>query len=131
MGKHAHNCITQCFESRLAPHASNAQGGPLCKRGGCVRTLRTPPAYGLGCASIITRPFTFTISTFRMKLHLTKNRSLPNSQNHVHCCLLQDIQHMQKVVPAFERCNLHCCVFLNGFLILLMHCIFFLGREES
>ena len=45
MGKHAH-----FFESRrdtLAPHASNAQGGPLCKRGGCVRTLRTPPAYGL------------------------------------------------------------------------------------
>ena len=25
----------------------NAQGGPLCKRGGCVRTLRTLPAYGL------------------------------------------------------------------------------------
>ena len=50
MGKHVHNCITQFFESRrdtLAPHASNAQGGPLCKRGGCVRTLRTPPAYGL------------------------------------------------------------------------------------
>ncbi len=45
MGKHAH-----FFESRrdtLTPHSSNAQGGPLCKRGGCVRTLRTPPAYGL------------------------------------------------------------------------------------
>ena len=47
MGKHAHNCITQYFESRLAPHASNAQGGPLCKRGGCVRTLRTPLPTGL------------------------------------------------------------------------------------
>ena len=50
MGKHVHNCITKFFESRrdtLAPHASNAQGGPLCKRGGCVRTLRIPPAYGI------------------------------------------------------------------------------------
>ena len=44
MGKHAHNCITQFFESR---RDTLAQGGPLCKRGGCVRTLCTPPAYGL------------------------------------------------------------------------------------
>ena len=61
MGKLAHNCITQFFESRrdtLAPHASNAQGGPLCKRGGCVRTLRTPPAYGL--ASIVHRSRKFS-----------------------------------------------------------------------
>ena len=58
MGKHAHNCITQCFESRLAPHASNAQGGPLCKRGGCIRTLRTPPAYGLAYC----HPYTYVVA---------------------------------------------------------------------
>ena len=40
-------CIFESRRDTLAPHASNAQGGPLCKRGGCVRTLRTPPAYGL------------------------------------------------------------------------------------
>ena len=64
MGKHVHNCIMKVGvpmdnihanvrvyiihgRDTLAPRASNAQGGPLCQRGGCVRTLRTPPAYGL------------------------------------------------------------------------------------
>ena len=42
--------VTRSLRTRQNVDLRNnyAQGGPLCKRGGCVRTLRTPPAYGLG-----------------------------------------------------------------------------------
>ena len=35
------------YRDALAPHMSNAQGGPPSKRGGCVRTLHNPLPTGL------------------------------------------------------------------------------------
>ena len=76
MGKHAHNCITQIFESRretLAPHASNAQGGPLSKRGGCVHTLRIPLAYGLVFSLWHMTNRTFVLFFFTLPIPVTES----------------------------------------------------------
>ena len=56
------------------------------------------------CASVITRTFTFTMSTFHMKPHLTKTAIYPIHK--ITFTVVNFKTHTaQKVVSAFKRCN--------------------------